>query len=127
EKQTLDALGDLVRFLGGVREERKAIIAITDGWRLYERNSVLARPIDGQVPTGPIIGVNPATGTLGTRSTDSTGRTAIADCERDRFALSQLDDGQQFRYMLDEANRANASFYPIDPRGLAVFDEDIVP
>lgn len=127
EKQTLDALQDLVRFLEGVRDERKAIITITDGWRLYERNGALARPIDGQVPTGPIIGVNPATGTLGTRPPESTGRTAGADCERDRFALSQLDDAQQFRYILDEANRANASFYPIDPRGLAVFDEAIVP
>src|SRR6266850_2094982 len=127
EKQTLDALEDLVRFLGGVREERKAVIAITDGWRLYERNNALARPIDGQVPTGPIVGINPATGTLGTRPPDSTGRTANGDCERDRFALSQLDDATQFRFMLDEANRANASFYPIDPRGLAVFDEDIVP
>jgi VWFA-related protein len=127
EKQTLDALQDLVRFLGGVREERKAIITITDGWRLYERNGALARPIDGQVPTGPIVGINPATGTLGTRPPASTGRTASADCERDRFALSQLDDALQFRYMLDEANRANTSFYPIDPRGLAVFDEDIVP
>ena len=127
EKQTLDALEDLVRFLGGVREERKAVIAITDGWRLYERNNALARPIDGQVPTGPVIGINPATGTLGTRPPDSTGRTANGDCERDRFALSQLDDAQQFRYLMDEANRANASFYPVDPRGLAVFDEDIVP
>ena len=127
EKQTLDALEDLVRFLGGVREERKAVIAITDGWRLYERNGVLARPIDGLVPTGPVVGINPATGTLTSRPPDSTGRTANADCERDRFALSQLDDATQFRYMLDEANRANASFYPIDPRGLAVFDEDIVP
>ena len=127
EKQTIDALEDLVRFLGGVREERKAVIAITDGWRLYERNAALARPIDGQVPTGPAIGINPATGTLGTRPADGTGRNERGDCERDRFALSQLDDAQEFRYLLDEANRANASFYPIDPRGLAVFDEDIVP
>ena len=29
--------------------------------------------------------------------------------------------------MLDEANRANTSFYPIDPRGLAVFDTPIGP
>ena len=33
---------------------------------------------------------------------------------------------QQFREILDEANRANASFYPIDPRGLAVFDTPMV-
>jgi VWFA-related protein len=127
EKETLEALEDLVRFLGGVREERKAIITITDGWRLYGPNAALARPIDGQVPTGPIVGVNPGTGTLTTRPPDSSGRTARADCERDRFALSQLDNALQFRLLLDEANRANASFYPIDPRGLAVFDEAIVP
>ena len=36
-----------------------------------------------------------------------------------------LDDEQHFRDLLHEANRANASFYPIDPRGLAVFDEPI--
>ena len=35
EKQTLDALEDLSIFLRGVREERKAVITITDGWRLY--------------------------------------------------------------------------------------------
>ena len=127
EKQTLDALEDLVKFLGGVREERKAIITITDGWRLFEPNGALGRPIDGQVPQGPVIGVNPATGTLTARPPDALGRTGSADCERDRYALSQLDDAQQFRYLLDEANRANASFYPVDPRGLAVFDENIVP
>ena len=40
--------------------------------------------------------------------------------------LAQLDNDNQFREMLDEANRANASFYPIDPRGLAVFDTPLV-
>ena len=35
EKLTLDALTDLVRYLRGVREERKAIIAVSDGWRLF--------------------------------------------------------------------------------------------
>ena len=36
-----------------------------------------------------------------------------------------MDDEQRFRYLLDEANGANTSFYPIDPRGLVVFDEPI--
>ena len=126
EKQTLDALEDLVRFLGGVREERKAVITITDGWRLYGPNAALVRPINGQVPTGPTVGIDPRTGQLTGRLT-GPGYTNPNDCERDRFALSQLDDAQQFRTILDEANRSNASFYPIDPRGLAVFDENIVP
>ena len=39
--------------------------------------------------------------------------------------LALLDNEQQFRDLLQQANRANASFYPIDPRGLVVFDEPI--
>src|SRR5580765_7145688 len=126
ERQTLDALEDLVRFLGGVREERKAVITITDGWRLYGPNPALIRPINGQVPTGPTVGVDPRTGTLTSRRVTSLNGN-VDDCERDRLALSQLDEPLHFRTILDEANRSNTSFYPIDPRGLAVFDEDIVP
>jgi hypothetical protein len=39
--------------------------------------------------------------------------------------LAVLDDSVQFQMMLDRANRANVSFYPIDPRGLPVFDTPI--
>ncbi len=38
-----------------------------------------------------------------------------------------LQHDQRFRNILQQANTANTSFYPIDPRGLVVFDEDIVP
>jgi hypothetical protein len=41
--------------------------------------------------------------------------------------LAQIDNERQFRTLVDVANRANASFYPIDPRGLGVFDEPIGP
>jgi hypothetical protein len=37
-----------------------------------------------------------------------------------------LDNEREFREIVDEANRANTSFYPIDPRGLAVFDTPLV-
>ena len=41
--------------------------------------------------------------------------------------LSKLDNRQRFLSILNEANRGNTSFYPVDPRGLTVFDENIVP
>jgi hypothetical protein len=41
--------------------------------------------------------------------------------------LSGIDNERHFRDIMDEANRANASFYPIEPRGLPVFDNDIGP
>jgi len=125
EKHTLDALSDLVRFLRGVREERKAIVTISDGWALRGPNLTLMAPIQGRVPTGPPVGVDPRTGKLSTRDSSNPGVTASSDCDRDRMLLAQIDNRQEFLTLLDEANRANASFYPIDPRGLPVFDSPI--
>jgi VWFA-related protein len=127
EKRTLDALEDLVRFLRGVREERKAVLAISDGWTLFRPDGSLARPVNCQIPSGPDVLVDPRSGKLTTRDTRNPNGTNANDCERDRQQLSQIDDERQFRDILDEANRANTSFYPIDPRGLAVFDTPLVP
>jgi hypothetical protein len=38
-----------------------------------------------------------------------------------------LDHESRLRTIIEEANRSNTSFYPVDPRGLVVFDEGIVP
>src|SRR5262249_44413991 len=46
-------------------------------------------------------------------------------CDRDRMDLAQHDDEQYFRTIYGEANRANVSFYTIDPRGLVAFDTPI--
>src|SRR5262245_62628037 len=125
EKRALDAIQDLVRFLRGVREERKAILAVTDGWLLYRPNSALMRPVgDRPPPVAPPISVDPRSGTLTTKNPTSLS-TMNAECDRDRMMLAQIDDEREFLQILDEANRANASFYPIDPRGLAVFDTPI--
>src|SRR5262245_15130381 len=125
EKRALDAIQDLVRFLRGVREERKAILAVTDGWLLYRPNSALMRPVgDRPPPVAPPISVDPRSGTLTTKNPTSLS-TMNAECDRDRMMLAQIDDQREFLQILDEANRANASFYPIDPRGLAVFDTPI--
>jgi len=122
EKLALDALQDLARFLRGVREERKAILVVTDGWLLFRPNHGL---MGGAPPVVPTVGIDPRTGKLTTRDTNNPAGASYADCERDRIMLAQIDNEQEFRDMLDEANRANASFYPIDPRGLAVFDTPI--
>src|SRR5215203_2543239 len=43
EKRVIDALDDLTVYLRGVREERKAVLPITDGWLLFRENRTLAR------------------------------------------------------------------------------------
>jgi len=41
--------------------------------------------------------------------------------------LAMMDNDRRFRDIMGEANRADVSFYPIDPRGLPVFDSDLGP
>jgi hypothetical protein len=42
EKLTLDALDDLMTHLAGLRDERKAVVLVTEGWLLYEPNPKLS-------------------------------------------------------------------------------------
>jgi hypothetical protein len=51
----------------------------------------------------------------------------LNDCWNARRWLSQIDNPHYFREIIDTANRANASFYTVDPRGLPVFDNPIGP
>jgi VWFA-related protein len=126
EKLTLDAIQDLVRHLHGIREERKAILTVTEGWVQYRQHADLARPKQGYpIPGTPEVGVGPD-GKLGT-GPRNVHQTSLYECERDRQQLAMLDNERLFRDILQEANRANASFYPIDPRGLPVFDTPIGP
>jgi hypothetical protein len=124
ERLTLEALEDLVVHLGGLREERKAVVAVSEGWLVYRRNSNLARPVNG-APGAPPVGTGPD----GRLRVGDLGNSVASNyrCEQDRAQLAQEDHDRQFRDMLDDANRANVSFYPVDPRGLPVFDTPIGP
>jgi VWFA-related protein len=126
-KLSMDAMEGLVRHLGGLREERKAIITITEGWALGRVNmNAMADPSNpNRPPTGPTIGVGPG-GTLGT-SNRSSGGVNNGECDGIRMEIAGMDTVQQFRDLPDEANRANATFYTVDPRGLAAFDADLGP
>jgi hypothetical protein len=56
EKLALDALDDLVVHLGGLRDERKAVLAVTEGWVEYGPNPALTRQLksdQGRVPPPP--------------------------------------------------------------------------
>ena len=135
ERTTLDALNELVTWLRDQREERKAILTMSEGWALYRRNSDLTRPRVIDQATGttePIPGPEPiGTGPDGRiRIGNAYGSEKVitkTECDRDRQYLSQIDNDQYFRDIIDQANRANASFYTVDPRGLPVFDSPIGP
>ena len=127
EQQTLDALENLVVHLEGLRPERKFVMVFTEGWPLFKQNDSLTRIIDG-VPTGDPLGTDPRTGGLRRPGSPDpqSGRTASMEaCERMRTRLAYMDHEVDFRQLLQRANRANVSFYPIDARGLIVFDTPI--
>ena len=135
EQQTFDALEDLVVSIRSLREERKAVLAITDGWVIYRPNQTMTRPLvdqDGnpttRPPGNPPIGIDPRTGRLSSAGDpNNLGEAALRKCELDRQTLANIDDESRFRTIVEEANRSNTSFYPVDPRGLVVFDEGMVP
>ena len=125
EAQAFDALEGLIAYLRDAREERKAVVIVTNGWRVYGPNQSLARAIDGTLPSAPKSAFDPRTGKLSTDPAVTPDRGST--CDADRMRLAQLDHRLRFRELLDRANRANVSFYPVDPRGVVTFDDDIVP
>jgi len=135
EEQTFDALENLVVSIRNLREERKAVLAITDGWLLYRSNSSLVRPLVDpdtgaplvQPPMGPAIGIDPRNGKLTTGGPNEAGASAMSKCELDRQHYANIDHETRLRTIIEQANRSNTAFYPVDPRGLTVFDEGIVP
>mgnify|MGYP006195701269 CR=1 FL=1 len=136
EQLSLDALRDLVVHLRGLREERTAVLTVSEGWRLFAENPRLAASL--QTPGGRVdpdgrdpISVGPdgrlRRGPDPRQDPYGVGGASMAECDADRNALALMDSGQSVRQLYDMANRANVSFYPIYPRGLAVFDAPIGP
>jgi VWFA-related protein len=123
ERKALDALDDLSKHLRGVREERKAVITITGGWVLFRPNENLTR--NGR-STLPRAGVTPAGRLTGDLNPNIYGEGASQrQCENDRLMLANLDNWQAFHDMLDDANRGNVSFYPVNALGLEALDRPL--
>jgi VWFA-related protein len=130
EQQTLDSIRELLTELEREREERTFVLLLTEGWTLPRPDERLARVLQtpgGQMmPGGPEpIGTGPD-GRLATRpQAGSAGGSQ--SCERERSLLALADLSMEFDRLIQRANRANVSFYPIDPRGLVAFDDPIGP
>jgi VWFA-related protein len=123
ERKTLQGLADLVQHLEELREERSFVLMLTEGWLLPSPDEQLARPLQG-TSAGPggstPIGVTPE-GRLAVGADPAGG--PMAWCERERSLVALSDLSAEFRLLTQRANRANVSFYPVDPRGLVVFDD----
>ena len=125
EKQVLDGLTDLSRHLGGLREERKAVITVSNGWLLLRPNRALLRQSPCAQPPGMGQPGTTPTGRITSDKMKSDFGYSQYDCDRDRQTLAYLDNWKTYEDLMDIANAANVSFYPVDARGLAAFDRDL--
>ena len=122
ERNTLEALQDAVNYLASIREERKAIIAVTEGWLLYREDPDLMRQRGTkEAPLGvDKMRVGP-TGKLTLEDTKTSVNALSPEiCDRERAYLASIDNDKFLREIIDDANRGNSTFYMIDPGGLKV-------
>jgi VWFA-related protein len=127
EKLTLDSLEDLMVHLNGIREERKAVLAVTEGWVIYRSDSKLARALgkdDTGLRPGDVL-LRPPRPQPSDKG-QLQGSTRV-QCEADRMALAALDHEFRLQQLTQTANRGNVTFYPVFARGLVAFDAPIGP
>jgi VWFA-related protein len=128
EKLSLDALSDLMVHLAGVREERKGLIVVSEGWQLFKPNPNLTTSRDNDQTRVRPEDVLRRTPRPTPSDSDSSNKSNIrVECEADRLALASLDHTQRLREITDDANRGNVTFYPVYARGLVAFDAPIGP
>jgi VWFA-related protein len=127
EQTTLDALAGLTDFLSSSREDRTAVITLTDGWRLFGPNPRLGGIMSsnrggfggfggGARGRGGFPRGGTTQGDDGGRDVSGASRT---ECEADRMALAALDDSLRLDRIADAANRAITSFYTVYARVIA--------
>jgi len=108
------SLKSLMIYLRDLRDERKNLVLVTEGWFWSSRPTAPApvgRPEPPRIGPGPggRLGVGvPEFGTLGN---DSFCNSMVA-------RLSGIDFDERFRELLRLANQANVSVYPFDVGGL---------
>ncbi len=112
ELMTFEALDTLITQLGGLREERKHVLMLSDGFRQYYRNPKLGAAVieEGRNQAGPSGAQKPG---------DSAASTVSPrQCEADLADLGSLEHGSRLDEIAAHARRNNVAFYPIYPAGL---------
>jgi VWFA-related protein len=105
---TMSALEGACMHMGGLREGRKSIIMVSEGF-----TTVLPAQLNDPIAAMP-----------GFRNPNRGNPNAPVADERTRMS-AMSDMNWDMRRVFDACNRQNTSIYPVDPRGLAVFEYGI--
>lgn len=124
EDRTLTALERLVDRLAGMREARTVALLITEGWRLFPNDRQLADESRFYGATLPAVGTSGGTLVVGDRG-GATDHGFAKICNDELIRLASINDSRRLQDLIERANRANVSFYPVNPAGLQSFDTPI--
>jgi VWFA-related protein len=108
EETTFDALDGLVAHLGTLRQERKTVLTISDGWQLFTPSRTLGEPDDDRNSRSDRLRRG---GDRGSVQGSPATPVMRVECEADRRRLALLDNSQHLRDLTEAANRASVSFY----------------
>ena len=119
EQKSIDSLRGLVANLDGLRESRKAVIAVTMGWRLFRENEqrMTDQGTQGRIGGVQPVGVGPDGG-LGTPERGRAGGASPQTCDNTPLQGAYADTQRLFQDLIGEANRSSTSFYTLDAAGL---------
>ena len=106
---SLSALRALVTRMGGLREGRKTIIVVSEGYSNYVPPALRSSNAQFMDPRQRGAGMSP-----------------MPDPNEERIQwISDMDIQEELRRLYDAANRSNAALYTLDPRGLTAFESDL--
>jgi VWFA-related protein len=108
---SMSALEGLAVKLGALREGRKAVIVVSEGY-----TAVLPPQLRDPVAAMPGMGNN-------ARRNPRAGENNPMEDRAD--FVGQMDVQQELQYVFAAANRSNTSLYTLDPRGLSTGEFDI--
>lgn len=116
EDLVFTTLEDMVSRLEGMREGRKVVFILSNGWRLFDRSDDIIRLLAELGPMkAPPIGVTSlGKPRLGTDIKDGT----LFACDAEASRLAQLEHGRRYRDLLRAAAQANVAFYPVHLGGV---------
>jgi VWFA-related protein len=112
----LSAIRGLIVHMGTLKEGRKSLIVVSEGF-----SNRLPGVVQAQNPTAGGGGVPLGPG--GNGIIDPIGAAGLSGAQAD-FAAT-MDMEQLLRDVYDEANKNNVAIYTVDPRGLAVSEFDV--